>query len=138
MSSRNESWIPDTHRRVEVRKPVRLPVEVIPPYGDRSLSLFATDLSSAGLFVQGVAAVLPGDPIVVAFRLPGDAREIVLFGEVARVPEMPDRGDADPLGFGVRFLDATPWERLRIRAALGPVPPAMRRRREAGPVAATG
>jgi hypothetical protein len=117
---------------------VRFSVVVIPPYGDHPLPLAATDLSPAGLFVHGVAALLPGDPVVVSFRLPSVDREFVFFGEVTRVLAEGERDDAVPLGFGIRFVDATPWERLRIRAALRPVPPALPRRRGARRSAVTG
>jgi hypothetical protein len=45
------------------------------------------------------------------------------FGEVVRVNLLRRRSDRGWPGFGVRFLDAKPLDRLRIREALRNTPP---------------
>jgi hypothetical protein len=105
-------------KRYETRKRARVSMEVITSSWDDALAFETSDLSPEGAFVRSEILPAVGEHIVCVFRLEGARREFSLFGEVARVNLRRRRSDYGKPGFGVRFLDATPLDRLVMRHSL--------------------
>ncbi|MDD5308472.1 MAG: PilZ domain-containing protein [Deltaproteobacteria bacterium] len=106
-------------KRYETRKRARVAMEVITSSWDDALEFETSDMSPQGAFVQSEILPTVGEHIVCVFTLEGTKREFALFGEVARVNLRRRRSDYGRPGFGVRFLDATPLDRLVMRHSLG-------------------
>jgi hypothetical protein len=115
--------VPCMRSRFEVRKAIRLPMEVIMADWDEPVELSTSDLSPRGCFVRSGVLVDDGEPVVVSLRLSGSDEEMLIFGEVARVAFHRRRQDVGPSGFGIRFTDTKPMQRVRIRERLRGVPP---------------
>jgi hypothetical protein len=111
------------YRRSEVRKSLRLPIEVVHPDWETPEVWTTSDLSPTGAWVRTEREAAPGDAIIVSFRLPHGSRELSFFAEVIRVLWEYRDDELVPSGFAVRFLDAGPLDRLRIREALRGIPP---------------
>lgn len=111
------------YKRFEIRRSARIPIEVITNMWDEPLSLMADDLSPRGTYL--VSEMMPnlGEHIVCSFRLPRIEREQMFFGEVSRINWYRRKADKGRPGFGVKFIDTTPMDRLRIREALASLPP---------------
>jgi len=110
------------YKRYELRRTAYVPMEVISARSDLPMLFTTADLSPGGAYVTSEIAPPIGEHLVCSFDL-GLARELCFFGEVSRINlgrRMHDRG---PLGFGIRFLDAGPRERLSIRRMLRGLPP---------------
>jgi hypothetical protein len=112
------------HKRFEVRRLAGVPVEVISAKSDLPFEFVSFDLSPRGAFLMSDAEPRVGEQIVCSFSLDGDAKPFCFFGEVSRVNRGRRLSDCGPQGFGVRFLDPTALERLKIRACLRYQPPA--------------
>ena len=111
------------YRRSEVRKSLRLPVEVVHPDWEMPEVWTTADLSPTGAWVRTERETAPGDAVVLSFQLPNSSRELSFFGRVVRVLWEIRDDELVPSGFAVRFLDAGPLDRLRIREALRGIPP---------------
>ena len=109
-------------RRFEMRRAVARPIEVIASAWDEPVVLATTDMSPRGAYVASELLPNLGENVVCAFRL-GEGRGFDFFGEVVRVNLLRRRSDRGRPGFGVRFLDARPLDRIRIREALRNTPP---------------
>jgi hypothetical protein len=121
-------------RRFEMRRKLSRPIEVISAAWDEAIGFATGDLSPRGVYVE--SEILPelGEHVVCSFDL-GPERAFDLFAEVVRVNLM--RRHADERlwpGFGLRFMDAKPLDRIKIRDALRNLPPMpmMRRPPRAG------
>jgi len=117
------------HVRYEVRKAVRVPVEVVCAEWDEPVAMTTADLSPRGCFLPTGVLVEPGTSLVVSFRIGGEAGECSFFGEVSRVARWRRRTDPRFGGLGVRFIGLRPIERLRLRERLRRVPPPLPSRR---------
>ncbi len=118
------------YMRFEVRKAMRVPIDLVSACWDEPVELKASDFSPRGLFVRtGVLALDRGEPVVISFRMGPGKREVSLFGEVARVSAQRRGGDLGDAGIGIRFVDTRPIDRIRLREWLRGVPPPLPPRR---------
>jgi hypothetical protein len=115
--------------RHEIRRAVRVPVELVCADWDEPVRLETADLSPRGCFVPSRLLMEQGTPVVVSFRIGEGGEEWTVFGEVSRVASWRRRSDPHEAGMGVRFLGTRPWDRIRIRERLRGVPPPLPRRR---------
>ena len=111
------------YRRSEVRKALRLPIEVVHPDWEAPEVWTTFDLSPTGAYVRSEREAAPGDAVVVSFQLPNSSHELSFFGRVVRALWDVRDDELVPCGFAVRFVDAGPLDRLRIREALRGIPP---------------
>lgn len=114
--------------RYEMRRAVRIPVELISPDWDEPVTLTSADLSPRGCYLPSRVLLERGTPVVLSFRLGSDPAEWTLFGEVVRVSAWRRVTDRHDGGFGVRFVGTRPMDRLRLRERLRGVPPPLPRR----------
>ena len=119
------------YKRFEVRRQTALPIEIISTFSDEPFYLNATDLSPRGAYLESELLPNLGEHIVCSFDLNVN-ENYCLFGEVSRVNLMRRKWESARPGFGVRFLDATPRDRLSIRQALRGLPPPVPRRMREG------
>jgi hypothetical protein len=113
------------YKRFEIRKKTVVPIEVITNFWDEPISLLSDDLSPRGTYL--VSELMPqlGEHIVCSFDLLRGDPSYCLFGEVSRINWHRRRTDTGRPGFGVRFLDIRPMERLKMRDALRELPPSL-------------
>lgn len=113
------------YKRFEIRKKTVVPIEVITNFWDEPISLLSSDLSPRGTYI--VSELMPqlGEHIVCSFDIRREDPSYCLFGEVSRINWHRRKTDTGPPGFGVRFLDIKPMERLKIRDALRGMPPSL-------------
>lgn len=110
--------------RFETRRCASVGIEVISSLWDIPIGFVTRDLSPRGGYVLSELLPDPGDHVICSFGLdPG--RTFELFAEVARVNPLRRSTDTAHPGFGLRFLDAGPWDRLHIRRALAGIPPTL-------------
>jgi len=109
-------------RRFELRRVVARPIEVIASAWDDPVLFSTGDLSPRGAYVHSELLPDLGEAIVCAFDL-GSGCAFDFFGEVVRVNMLRRASDRGRPGFGVRFVDAKPLDRIKIRDALRHVPP---------------
>ncbi len=112
--------------RFELRRSIHIPIEVITSMWDEPLIFQTGDLTPRGAYV--ISDLMPerGEHIVCSFNLLDNSfqgREYCFFGEVTRVNLFRRFIERGRPGFGVRFLDTTPLDRLRIRDILRLLPP---------------
>ena len=112
------------YKRFEMRRSAGVPIEVISAKSDLPIDFVTWDLSPAGAFLMSDAIPTIGEQLVCSFNL-DDARSFCFFSEVSRINRGRRACDTNPPGFGVRFLDPSPLERLDIRGALRGLPPPM-------------
>ncbi|MCP4600994.1 MAG: hypothetical protein GY847_10795 [Proteobacteria bacterium] len=110
------------HKRFEMRRSIGVPIEIISSMWDDPIELVASDLSPRGTYLQTEFMPESGEHVVCSFNLKGFPN-YCFFGEVTRVNLLRRRTDFSWPGFGVSFLDASPFERLQIRHALRGLPP---------------
>ena len=113
------------------RRAVDIPCDVISNHSDDAAVLWATDLSSDGMWLEASRPLPLGDELVVCFR-PGigwRSREVHVFARVARMSRG-QRANDDGCGMGVEFLDLTEAQRRALRGWLWPRPDKPPRRRE--------
>ena len=112
------------------RHTVEIPCEVITRVDDEPILVWATDMSVEGLWLETSRALLPKEELVVCFKptVWWRARELCLFGEVARVSPGLRSGDEGP-GVGVSFTDLERGERFALMSWLRPRPELPARRR---------
>ncbi|MFQ5839194.1 MAG: PilZ domain-containing protein [Candidatus Methylomirabilales bacterium] len=72
-----------------------------------STGAFCLNISRAGLCLSPAKPALPGEEILLHFRLPGTWREITVRGRVVWRNPYSDQ-NAFPPGMGIRFLDLSP------------------------------
>jgi len=106
--------------RFETRRGASLGIEVISSLWDAPIDFFTRDLSPRGAYVLSDLLPDPGDHVVCSFDL---GRPFELFAEVVRVNLMRRAAEFANPGFGLRFLDARPFDRLSIRRLLASFPP---------------
>ncbi len=113
------------HRRMEVRRALHHPVEIIAPGWDEPVTLVADDLSPSGAYIESDLLPEPGEHVVCSFHLGGPKRgtSYSFFGQVKRINWTRRVTDVRPAGFGIEFVDASPKERIAIRSALRGTPP---------------
>ena len=111
------------NQRFEMRRSIRLPVEIATSRWDRPLDLFASDLSPRGLYLESEAMPEVGEQLLCSFNLWTQNRNLCLFGEVNRINWHRRKTDRRRPGFGVAFSIVRPIDRLRIRSALQGLPP---------------
>ena len=117
------------YKRFESRRMAAVPMEIITAKTDLPMEFVTFDLSPGGAYLMTDAVPRLGEQVVCAFDLEGDA-PMCFFGVVSRINKGRRACDKGPHGFGIRFLDASPMERLTIRQsirALAPTFPAPRR-----------
>jgi len=105
------------YKRFESRRMAAIPMEIITGKTDLPLEFITFDLSPGGAYLMTDAVPRLGEEVVCAFDLDG-ATPMCFFGVVSRINRGRRACDHGPQGFGVRFTDATPIERLRIRHSL--------------------
>jgi hypothetical protein len=112
------------------RHTVELPCEVITSNDDEPVLVWATDMSVEGLWLETSRSLELKEELVVCFKptVWWHARELVLFGEVARVSPGLRHGDGGP-GVGVCFTDLERGERFALMSWLRPRPELPARRR---------
>lgn len=111
-----------TTRRFEMRRSLSRPIEVISATWDEPVEFAMGDLSPRGAYVRSELLPSLGENVVCAFDF-GPERRFDFFAEVIRLNMHRRRADRGWPGFGLRFLDAKPLDRLRIRDALRNLPP---------------
>ena len=111
------------YKRFEIRKKAQIPVEVITNFCDTPVMFITDDLSPRGTYL--ISDFLPdlGEHIICSFDLRRDEGEYCFFGEVSRINWFRRKTDNGRPGFGVRFMDTTPRNRLKLRQALRGLPP---------------
>ncbi len=110
------------NNRMEMRRSLDLPIELICSLWDDPVMLTASDLSPRGTYLQSEFMPDSGEHLVCSFDL-GGGKKFCFFGEVSRVNLLRRKTDMDWPGFGINFLDAKPFERLKIRHSLRGLPP---------------
>jgi hypothetical protein len=113
-------------KRFEIRRSVKIPIEVITSMWDEPINFRTGDLTPQGAYVVSEFMPAIGEKIVCSFSLSDmlcRIKEYCFFGEVTRVNLLRRSTDKGRPGFGVRFLDAAPLDRLRIRSILFGLPP---------------
>ena len=108
------------YKRYEVRRKLSLPVEIISSFADDPFVLRIHDLSPRGAFIESELMPDLGEHIVCSFDLNSP---YCFFGEVSRVNLLRRTSDTGAPGFGIRFMDASPLDRLSMREALRGLPP---------------
>jgi hypothetical protein len=108
--------------RLEIRRAAECRIEVISSLWDAPLEFFSGDLSPRGAYLYSELLPDPGEHVVCSLEL-GLSDELGFFAEVVRVNLLRRACDKGRPGFGVRFLDAGPFDRLRIRDKLRGLPP---------------
>ena len=106
------------YKRYEVRKSAAVPMEVISHKSNIPLDFVTWDLSEEGAYFMTDVTPTPGEHIVCGFSLSGTPREYCFLAEVCRINRGRRINDFGPIGFGVRFLDSAPLERIDIRRTL--------------------
>ena len=118
------------YKRFEIRRQTALPMEIITSFSDEPFLLTARDLSPRGVYLESELLPDLGEHLVCSFDLDNN---YCFFGEVSRVNLMRRRRDTGLRpGFGVRFLDTSPMNRISIRNALRGLPPPLPQRRRDG------
>ena len=79
--------------RHEIRRAVRVPVELVCADWDEPVRLETADLSPRGCFVPSRLLMEQGTPVVVSFRIGQGGEEWTVFGEVSRVASWRRRSD---------------------------------------------
>ncbi len=110
------------YKRFEMRRSIGIPIEVITSMWDDPVELFASDLSPRGTYLQTEFMPQMGEHVVCSFKL-GQSSDYCFFGEVSRVNLFRRKTDMGWPGFGINFLDASPFDRIKIRHALRGLPP---------------
>jgi hypothetical protein len=111
------------YKRFEIRRSLEIPIELITPQWDDPVNLVAGDLSPRGAYVQTEMMPESGEHVVCSFNLQLGRPEYCFFGEIIRINMLRRKNDRGWPGFGIKFLDISPLERLTIRHALRGLPP---------------
>ena len=109
-------------KRFEIRRSVERPIEIISSVWEDPVEFYTADLSPRGGFIVSEYILDMGEQIVCSFDL-GAKNKFVFLGEVKRINLMRRKTDVLRPGFGIKFLDAGPMERIKIRYALRGTPP---------------
>ena len=103
-------------RRVSVRHPILIRQVKVETERETFFG-YATNISSAGIYIQTLNPRPPGLKVRLRFGLPGDIETIDCFGEVAWSREYDSRTCRQP-GMGVKFVDILERDVFRIEAFL--------------------
>jgi hypothetical protein len=115
-------WAGRPRQRIDMRKPVRLAVELVRRGTERPAGAIGANLSSTGAYIVSDAEFLPLEHVVVNFRLPWSGAAYSFFAEVIHVEHLPHDLVGASHGFGVEFLDASAADRASLREALRALP----------------
>jgi hypothetical protein len=98
--------VPAGSRR-DIRRAVRLSVEVVSERCETPFRFIATDLSPGGIWLQTADPVRAGETCVVCFEPEVDwsGGELMVFAEVARVATTRRRQYEPGVGMGLEFID---------------------------------
>jgi hypothetical protein len=111
-------------KRFEIRRLVSRPIEIISSLWDEPLGFFTGDLSPRGAYVFSELMPSMGEHVHCAFDL-GLTRPFEFFAKVVRANMLRRRVDTGYPGFGLDFMDAGPFDRLKIRSVLRSFPAAI-------------
>jgi sulfite reductase beta subunit-like hemoprotein len=110
------SW--DMKKRIEQRKDTSIPVELIST-PDNHVRLETTkDLSPQGAYINSALPTHIGQTLICSFKFPDDHNEYSFFSKVAHLGTVPEKAPTRDSGFGVEFLDISPYQRMRLRDKL--------------------
>ena len=93
-------------------------MEVIATPDNRAQLETTKDLSPQGAFITSSLPAHVGQTLICSFKFPNDPRDYSFFSRVAHVQTEAKRTPARDSGFGVEFLDISPYQRLRLREKL--------------------
>ena len=116
-------------KRFEMRRVVRVPIEVVSPKWDTPLTLMSADLSPRGMYFECEDRLELAVPIVCSFSL---SRHYQVWGRVSRINPVRRRTDAGWPGYGVEFFHVRPLTRINLRSDLRGLPPPIPTRRPDG------
>jgi c-di-GMP-binding flagellar brake protein YcgR len=102
-------------KRIEQRQQTSIPVDIISTPDNRVSVESAKDLSPQGAYIKSSLPTHVGQTLICSFKFPNDQHDYSFFSKVAHVQTMPDQAEARDSGFGVEFLDISPYQRLRLR-----------------------
>ena len=111
------------YKRFEIRRSLGIPIELITPQWDDPINLLASDLSPRGTYIQSEIMPENGEHVICSFKLKNGQPDYCFFGEVTRINMLRRKTDRGWPGFGIEFLDVSPFERLNIRGSLRGLPP---------------
>jgi hypothetical protein len=110
------------HQRRVMRRAVRVDCQVVRERDFKLIGSRGVDLSPLGMLIMAQEAVLTGEPVIIAFRLPSSAWWFDAEATVARVVHGRRPGDLGRC-FGVAFDALEPDAQAFLRRALRGVPP---------------
>ena len=105
------------YKRYEMRRMAGVPMEIITSKTDLAIEFVTWDVSPRGAYLMSDTTPKIGEQIVCSFDLDGET-PYCFFGEVSRINQGRRACDRGPTGFGIRFIDPTPMERLKLRHSL--------------------
>ena len=105
-------------KRIEQRRITGIPVEVIATPDNRAQLETTTDLSPQGAFIASSLPAHVGQTLICSFKFPDDPRDFAFFSRVAHVQTETEPTPARESGFGVEFMDISPYQRLQLREKL--------------------
>ncbi|MCP4196326.1 MAG: PilZ domain-containing protein [Proteobacteria bacterium] len=105
-------------KRIEQRKETSIPVEVIST-PDNHVRLETTkDLSPQGAYINSTLPTHIGQTLICSIRFPDDNNDYSFFSKVAHLGTVSEQAPSRDSGFGVEFLDISPYQRMRLRDRL--------------------
>jgi hypothetical protein len=110
------------HRRRVLRRSLRVDCQVVRERDFRLVGSRGVDLSPLGMLVMAQEPVLTGEPVLLAFRVPGGRRWFDAEGTVARVVHGRRPGDLGRC-FGISFDAMEVDAQVYLCTALRGVPP---------------
>ena len=113
-----------SNKRFEKRRMAGIQMELITPRTDLPIEFTTWDLSPRGAFLMSDATPEVGQPVICMFSLGSDARDICVFGQVARVDPKRRLSDVGPRGFAIEFK-APAIDRLVIRNKIAGLVPSI-------------
>ena len=113
-------------RRV-IRRAIRVECQVVRERDFRLIASQGIDVSSTGMLVATDEAVLTGEPLIIAFRLPRTARWFDAQGSIARVVHGRRPGDGGRR-LGLEFDELDAEAKWLLARALRDVPPPVPKR----------
>jgi hypothetical protein len=96
--------------------------QVVRERGFQLVGIRAVDLSPEGMLLSTPVRAVPGEELIVAFRIPGTQRWVDTLATVARVVRGRRYGDGGP-ALGLAFAPLDPEDHRLLRWALRRHPP---------------